>query len=309
MGLFGDIAGIFTSGRAAKAISDAGIAAEHGVLGEKDKAQAGVGSAIDSANSNVGAAGTAAIDSVNSGVTNANSTLQGVLDQQKGNLDPYLAAGHQGVSSLSDYAASKPQFKFDQTDLSNDPGYQFQLKQGQEAALNAASRTGGVGGNVQKELLDFGQGLAGKYYNDAFSRSKATFDTNQSTTLANLKALTDVGAFGTSELDKGTTALGSQQADNTFKGGVVNSGTQTSLAEFLASLGLKGAEDSGNFGLKGTQLAGDYAVGAGQAHAAGITGTSAALSGAVTDVSGILAGIPGISKAIGPAATGVLRRF
>lgn len=51
-----------------------------------------------------------------------------------------------------------------------DPGYQFQLQQGQNALTNAASLSGGMNSNNLKGLLGYSQGLADTTYQTAFNR-------------------------------------------------------------------------------------------------------------------------------------------
>lgn len=295
MSLFGSVFGYINSGRAAKNISTANMDAMHGVIDATQGAQGRIDKTLAESNTNVTNAGQTAVQQVNDSTTSANSTLQQMLDKQTGNLDPYLSAGKQGVSSLADYAASKPTFSFNPTDLQNDPGYQFQLQQGEQARINSASAQGlGASGSTLKELTKFGQGLAGTYYNDAFNRAKSTFDTNQNTTLANLKALTDVGEFGTGQFNQATTNAGNRMAENTVAGGFKNSDTTTSLAKFLADLNLGGQTQAGAFGMQGARTAGDYRVGAGTANAAGILGQGKAITEGVESLGSLLLKIPGL---------------
>lgn len=273
MSILGDITGFIDTGRAGKSISDSNIAAEHGVLDQQTNA-----------NTNVPAAGAAGNKAVSDAANSANTKLSGALASETSNLTPYLTAGQKGVQGLSDYAASKPSFSFTPGDLANDPGYQFQLKQGQEAIQNSAASKGLLSsGNTLKDLTTFGTGLAGTYYNDAFSRAKTTFDTNQNATLANLGTLTNAGLSASQQFNTGTTGLTSQQANNDVGAGVFAGNTDVNQAGLLAQLNSKSAVDAGNF-----------AVGAGDAHAAGILGQGNALSNLGGDVvGGITAGLTG----------------
>lgn len=64
-------------------------------------------------------------------------------------------------------------------DLTQDPGYQFNLAQGQQALDRAqAARGGYFSGNALKEAQQFGQGLADTTYNDAFQRWRSTQSDN-----------------------------------------------------------------------------------------------------------------------------------
>ena len=59
-------------------------------------------------------------------------------------------------------------------DIAKDPGYQFQLQQGQQAIDRASAASGRFGGGrAAQELLRQGQGLAATAYGDAFNRAAA----------------------------------------------------------------------------------------------------------------------------------------
>jgi hypothetical protein len=90
--------------------------------------------------------------------TNANNkTQKALLAQQEANralFEPYL------------------NFDFKPTDLQNDPGYQFNLEQGNQALDRTQLARGGYfSGEALKEAQKFGQGLADTTYNDAYSRA------------------------------------------------------------------------------------------------------------------------------------------
>ena len=310
--LIGDALGFINNGRAAKSISDANIAAEHGVLGATKDGQAGISNAITGANTNVNAAGQTAIQGVNdataqandligAGHQNANLTLAQILSGETENLNPYLAGGRQGVNSLADYAAHRESFHAPTAEeVQNTPGFQFQLQQGSNAITNQASASGlSQGGNTLKALAQYGQGLAGTYYQNAFNNAKSAFDTNQNATLNTLGALINTGQNATGQFQGAAQNAGNQiagnqvsegnlKAGNTLNAGYYSGQTNTSLAQFLASLGVQGAEAFGVLGLQGAKSAGDFAVGAGTAHASGILGQSDALSGGASDLASLI---------------------
>ena len=314
MPLLGDILGYIDTGRAAKSVSDANIAAEHGVLGATTSATTGITNAISNANTNVNAAGSTAISGVNTatdtanagigaGHDQANSTLASVAGGELNNLNPYLSAGAQGVSSLADYAASRPTFHAPTAEeVQNTPGFQFQLQNGSNAITNQAAASGlSQGGNTLKALTQYGQGLAGTYYQNAFQNAREGFQTNQNATLANLSALTNAGQVATNQYQGALQNAGNQIANNQVNSGNLQAGntldaaryagdTGTSLQKYLGTLGLQGAENAGSLSLKGSQIAGDYAVGAGTAHGAGIIGQGKALGQAGMDLATLMMG-------------------
>lgn len=267
MSILSSLFGFLGAGSAAGKVNTANVNAERGVLGAAQGASTGVVSAGDSAKGLVDAR-----------TTDSNTTLQKLIEEIRGDTQPYRDAGSTGVSALSDLVTSKPQFSFTPQDLQNEPGYQFQLNQGTEAINNSASSKGTLqSGNTLKALTEFGQGLAGTSYQNAFNRAKTTFDTNQDTTLKNALALTDSGVRGTSIYDQSLQNLGGQQAQNTRDSGYYGGNTDTSLAKFLAELNVGAAK-----------TAGDYAVNAGNASAAGTLGKFKSLAGISDDIGGII---------------------
>jgi len=323
--LFSDVAGIFTAGRSAKAISDANIAAEQGVLNQTAAGQTNILGAANSTGVNVGNALNSTNDIVNStlrdATTNvnqagtnintaagtANNTLAGVYNQIRSDTQPSIDSGAQGNRSLQAYAASNPQFSFNYNDYANDPAFQFQMDQGTRAIQNQAASQGlAQGGNTLQALTQYGQGLASTYYNDAFNRAQTQFQTNQNTTLANLQALINSGAQGNSNFSQAGEYLGGQIANNTTGAATQNATLQQYLAglnttgqQNLGQLNvsgllgagaqsLQGSEAAGQLGLAGATTAGNFATGAGNARASGIIGQGAAVGGLVSDLGGLI---------------------
>lgn len=288
------------AGRAGNAVANAGIAAEHGVLAATGDAQNAVNRTLGESNTNVNAAG----QNVNTATTAANGNLQGLLDSFNQSQQPYQAAGAQGASSLASYAASNPQFNFNPTQqqLEQTPGYQFQLQQGKDAIQNTASASGlGQSGSTLAALTQYGQGLAGTYYQNAFNNAQSSFNTNQNATLSNLSALIGTGQNAQGQSLSAAQTLGGQQSQNTI--GAAN--TNASLQQYLASLNLQGQTTAGNQGIQGSTIAGNFATGAAEGTAAGILGSDKALAGLGGDVASLSNLIPGLgpvaSKAIGLA--------
>lgn len=59
-----------------------------------------------------------------------------------------------------------------------DPGYQFQLQQGEQALQNSAAAGGVLNtGGTLKDILGYGQGLATTRYNDLFNRNLTAYNT------------------------------------------------------------------------------------------------------------------------------------
>lgn len=120
-----------------------------------------IGGAIDSSN-----ASSAANRTTQSGVSSAGATLQNYLD-------PYVQAGLTGVNQL--LLGSKPggQFNkpFTMADAQNMPAYQFALNEGLGQIGNRAAAVGGAGSvNAQRDMINFAEGTAAQYENQAFNQ-------------------------------------------------------------------------------------------------------------------------------------------
>jgi hypothetical protein len=68
-------------------------------------------------------------------------------------------------------------FNFNQADLYNDPGYQFQLEQGQRGLNTQAAASGLLGsGRALKEATQYGQGMAEGQFNNVYTRNLNKFN-------------------------------------------------------------------------------------------------------------------------------------
>jgi len=101
-----------------------------------------------------------------------NERAQAELRDAQAKLNPYMTSGEQSNTMLQDKLASgELGGSFAPGDLTTDPGYQFKLKQGEEALARKQSAAGGYySGSALKEAQNYGQGLADTTYNDAYNR-------------------------------------------------------------------------------------------------------------------------------------------
>lgn len=111
-----------------------------------------------------------AISRVTGGMLGGNSGTRGFgggggIDEK--DFNPYLKAGAGAVGDLRTMLKEG----FNPGDLTQDPGYQFQLEQGNRAIQQGAGMQGSpFSGNTMQALSQFNQGLAATTYNDAFNR-------------------------------------------------------------------------------------------------------------------------------------------
>ena len=105
---------------------------------------------------------------------NATAMQQGMFNTTQANLQPYMAGGSTALSSLLDKIKSGQlggQFTSQDYLNNQDPGYEFQLKQGQQALQNSqAAGNGALSGSALKELINYNQGMASTGYQNAYTR-------------------------------------------------------------------------------------------------------------------------------------------
>jgi hypothetical protein len=149
------------------------------------------------------------------------------FNTQQQNIAPWLAAGKQGIGTLSSLLAPGGQLTqgWDQqfqapTNVTeqNDPGYQFRLQQGMDALQNSAAARGGLlSGGTAKAIDQYAQSDASNEYNNVYNRSLGQyqqsynqFQNNQSNLFNREASLAGVGQTATSQLGQ----TGAQAAGN-----------------------------------------------------------------------------------------------
>lgn len=241
-----------------------------GMVGDATKgAIAGEGDAVIGANGQI-----------LNGQTNANSTLAGIYGQQQQNLNPYLQAGQQGLSSLS--AAFAPggsltdQFHAPTAEEAEaTPGYQFQMAEGLKALQRSAAAQGSLqGGGTLKALTQYGQGLASTNYQNTYNNAFNTFQTNHQNTLQGLMALTGVGQNANAQFNSAAQNYGNQAANNLMQGGELAGQNMLRSAEYQGNTGLRGYEAVGNILTGGANAKSASVVGAGNAWERAIGGVT-----------------------------------
>jgi hypothetical protein len=146
-------------------------------------------------------------------------------------VDPALYAGDQNDEA---YGSFTDPFDVEAFYQYQDPGYAFELQQGQQALLNhASSGSGSRSGAALKDLLGYSQGFARTGYNDAFNR----YQTQQGNIFGRLSSLAQLGQNAAA----GVGAQGTNLAGN--------AGQMVSNAGAASGAGLVGAGNSLSSGL------------------------------------------------------------
>jgi hypothetical protein len=202
-------------------------------------AGAGVAGSVYGANKQADATGKAT-DATSAAAANSLAFNKQVYGDTQTNEAPYRDAGAAAVNQLSSglsdgsLTAAYPggPFSFSGVNEANDPAYQFDLSQGQQAVQRSAAASGGlVSGGAMKDLDTFSQGFASNQYQQSYANSLAAynqaynqFETTQSNKFNRLSSVAGLGQNAvTQTATSGNAAAGTNAA--------VNTSTANSLAD------------------------------------------------------------------------------
>lgn len=172
---------------------------------------------------------------------NATATQQGMYDQTAANEAPYRQLGTQAGGKLGDllgtsgntgaagYGSLTQPFTAQDYLNNQDPSYQFQLTQGQNALQNSQAASGGVlSGAALKSLIGYNQDYASTGYQNAWNR----WNTQQNNTVSRLGSLAQLGESAASNQASGA---------STFAGGIANTITGAGNASAAGAVGAANA--------------------------------------------------------------------
>lgn len=145
-------------------------------------------------------------------------------------------------------------------DLQATPGYQFQLQQGQQSALNSAAAKGSLlSGGTLKSLERFGQGLASTSFQNAWERAQTAYQnafnrntTNQNNMFARLSGLAGQGLNAVQGATGTAVSLTGMQNQNLQNNS--NAQQQAAYQQGQAQSNMYGAINQGIQGLTGNYL-------------------------------------------------------
>lgn len=181
------------------------------------------------------------------------------LQQTRQSLQPFINTGYDAQSSLRNLlglgtptdgntfgSLTKP-FNAQTWEQWKDPGYDFQLQQGQQALQNSqAAKDGVLSGAALKDLIGFNQGMANTAYQNAFSRYMSQNDATYNRLADLLKVgenasagVGNTGAQVTSNIANTLTSGAAAQAAgqvgsaNAWSGGLNNAAGYYALSNML----------------------------------------------------------------------------
>ncbi len=107
-----------------------------------------------------------------SGLYNNSSTLNSQIYNNTGStLQPYLAAGNQGVAGMQSLLSNYQPFSYNPQDVTKDPAYQFEMQQGQQQLQTQAAAAGMLqSGSNLKGIENYAQGLASTFENQDYQQ-------------------------------------------------------------------------------------------------------------------------------------------
>jgi hypothetical protein len=149
----------------------------------------------------------------------ANATQLQMYNQNRADQAPYRQAGYGALNTITQDQANGTGFAkpFDQSSFQSDPGYQFQLQQGNQAIQRSAAAQGGLlSGAAGKAIAGYTTNLANTSYGDAYNRYLQTSN-QQYNQLASVAGL---GQSATQSTAASGTNAANQVANNTIAGGV-----------------------------------------------------------------------------------------
>lgn len=208
---------------------------------------------------------------------NATNAQLGMFNVTQGNLQPYMGAGSNALSTLTGELPSLNTPMAIQPSINNtnwkqymSPAYDFQLKQGQQALQNSQAASDGVlSGAALKGLINFNQNTAGNAFQNAFNDYQTQYGNqfnqyqtqnqniyNRLANLANLgeNAGANVGQAATAtgaNVANTIQAAGNAQAAGTIGtanavNGAINNGMGYYMLNSLANGGSMGASGWGS---------------------------------------------------------------
>lgn len=252
---------------------------------------------------------------LNTGATNSLGALNTAYGQSTGAINtnlansvgaqsPYTTAGASAESALasglgvgantgqSNYGSLNPNFTTAQLNSYLDPGYQFQLQQG-DAALQRYEAANGtaISGQAAKDLDTFNQNQALTGSQNAYNR----YLTNINTQVGNLQNLAGTGQSAANQVSGAYSNAGNSLASLAANNGTNQANINTGLGTNLANLGTTTSGQLSQNALGNAQLYGNAVqtgagninnlyTGIGNAQSAGTVGSTTELQQGLTNL-------------------------
>ena len=147
--------------------------------------------------------------------------------------NPYVNKGVIALNKMSEDPYFTQQFTNKDLNATLAPGYDFRLRQGQQANLQASNLTGGaVSGNALRSLQDYSQNFASGEYANAFNQ----FQVQRSNIYSNLNSIADMGLRGTTGQANAMIGTGTNVANVTSAAGNAQAASQIAQGNIYGSV-------------------------------------------------------------------------
>ncbi len=188
---------------------------------------AAVAGAVVSANASENAASTEA-----NAANNASGVQQNQYNLNRADMQPWLDSGKNALGQLNQQMPNLTR-GFSMADFQADPGYAFNLQQGQQAIERSAAARGGLdSGATMKSLAGYSQGLAGQQYDAAFNR----YNTTQGNTFNRLATMAGMGQQAATTNAANGTATANSIGNNMMGAGNAQAAGQIAQGNNITSL-------------------------------------------------------------------------
>jgi hypothetical protein len=146
---------------------------------------------------------------------------------------PYVSKGVTALNKMSEDPYFTQQFTNKDLNATLAPGYDFRLRQGQQANLMANNVSGGaIGGNAIKALQDYSQNFASGEYGTAFNQ----FQAQRSNIYSNLKDIASMGLTGTTGQANAMIGTGTNIANITSAAGNAQAASQIAQGNIYGNI-------------------------------------------------------------------------
>ena len=160
--------------------------------------------------------------------TNANNLQSMEFNQIQANEAPGMAAGNNALSQLE---AGAGQQQWNASDFQEDPGYQFDLAQGQQAIQRSAAASGQLmSGGTLKALSNYSQNQASNEYQNAYNR----FTQNQTNTFNRLSTIAGLGQSASAQTNSAGMNSANQMGANTIGAGNAAAAEEMAQGQILS---------------------------------------------------------------------------
>jgi hypothetical protein len=170
--------------------------------------------------------------------TQADAALQAqgmVLEagrEAKGYYDPFVEKGKIALNKISEDPYFTQQFTNQDLNAYLAPGYDFRLRQGQQANLMGSNVTGGaVSGNALRSLQDYTQNFASGEYANAFNQ----FQTQRGNIFSNLREIANMGLTGVTGQANATIGAGTNIASLAAASGNAQAASQIAQGNIMGN--------------------------------------------------------------------------